>query len=61
MKEWIKFTTDREAERQYRLKMNTAAVAVQSWWRGLLVRLELGPFKPSKRKGGKPAEKKKKK
>ncbi|CAB3246317.1 unnamed protein product [Arctia plantaginis] len=60
MKDWVKFTTDREIERLYRLKMNTAAIVVQAWWRGLLVRLELGPFKPSKRKG-KPADKKKKK
>ncbi|CAB3246318.1 unnamed protein product [Arctia plantaginis] len=53
MRDWVKFTTDREIERLYRLKMNTAAIAVQAWWRGLLVRLELGPYKQSKKKGKK--------
>ncbi|CAH0728101.1 unnamed protein product, partial [Brenthis ino] len=51
IKNWVAFKEEREAIRQYREKMTTAAVAVQAWWRGLLVRLQLGPYKVVKRKG----------
>ncbi|CAB3246315.1 unnamed protein product [Arctia plantaginis] len=43
---WLQFKEERENLRQYRLKMTNAAISVQSWWRGLLVRLELGPYNP---------------
>ncbi|XP_045527781.1 dynein regulatory complex protein 9-like isoform X1 [Pieris brassicae] len=46
---WISFKDKREADRLYREKMTIAALAIQAWWRGLLVRLELGPYKPTKR------------
>ncbi|CAF4798358.1 unnamed protein product [Pieris macdunnoughi] len=46
---WIAFKDKREADRLYREKMTDAALAIQAWWRGLLVRLELGPYKPTKR------------
>ncbi|XP_028034784.1 dynein regulatory complex protein 9-like [Bombyx mandarina] len=59
MQNWQKFKDDREEARLFEEKMNNAAVTVQSWWRGLLVRLELGPYKPVN-KPVKPAEKKKK-
>ncbi|XP_068619393.1 dynein regulatory complex protein 9 [Battus philenor] len=55
IKDWIKFKEDREAARLYREKMFKAAVIVQAWWRGLLVRLALGPYKVAKKK--KPAKK----
>lgn len=50
MKAWVHFKDERENLRQYRLKMTNAAISVQSWWRGLLVRLELGPYNPKVRK-----------
>ncbi|XP_022113335.2 dynein regulatory complex protein 9-like [Pieris rapae] len=49
LKNWISFKDKREADRLYREKMTNAALAIQAWWRGLLVRLELGPYKPIKR------------
>ncbi|XP_075983199.1 dynein regulatory complex protein 9-like [Anticarsia gemmatalis] len=60
MQNWIDFKDAREKDRLYRLKMNTAAIVVQAWWRGLLVRLELGPYRPVKKKGGAAGGKKKK-
>lgn len=59
MKAWIKFKDEREKARAYREKMTTSAIIVQAWWRGLLVRLELGPFKPKKPKRGFDPKKKK--
>nr|XP_053613545.1 dynein regulatory complex protein 9-like [Plodia interpunctella] len=52
MKDWIHFKDEREKARLYREKMTNAAICVQAWWRGLLVRLQLGPYKPPKKKGG---------
>ncbi|CAB3245004.1 unnamed protein product [Arctia plantaginis] len=59
MKNFIQFKVEREKVRAYQRKMANAAIIVQAWWRGLLVRLELGPFKPSLQK--KKRNKKKKK
>ncbi|CAK1551012.1 unnamed protein product [Leptosia nina] len=56
---WVEFKQKREEVRLYREKMHNAAVTVQAWWRGLLVRYELGPYKPKKRPP--PPENKKKK
>lgn len=56
MKDWEHFKDEREKARQYRLKMTNAATVLQAWWRGLLVRMQLGPYKPAK----KPPSKKKK-
>ncbi|CAH2983208.1 unnamed protein product [Chilo suppressalis] len=53
MKDWIHFKEEREKARLYREKMTTSAIIVQAWWRGLLVRRQLGPYKVSKKKGGK--------
>ncbi|XP_013170669.1 PREDICTED: IQ domain-containing protein G isoform X1 [Papilio xuthus] len=50
MKDWVNFKEEREKARQYREKMFNAAVVVQAWWRGLLVRQKLGPFKEVKKK-----------
>ncbi|XP_063367247.1 dynein regulatory complex protein 9-like [Cydia amplana] len=49
MKDWINFKEEREKERQYRETMNKSAITVQAWWRGLLVRRQLGPYKPAKK------------
>lgn len=51
IKNWIKFKEDRETARQYREKMTDSAIIVQAWWRGLLVRQQLGPYKVVKKKG----------
>lgn len=45
MKDWVYFKDEREKARLYREKMNNSATIVQAWWRGLLVRLQLGPYK----------------
>ncbi|XP_013147789.1 PREDICTED: IQ domain-containing protein G-like isoform X2 [Papilio polytes] len=58
MKDWVNFKEEREKARQYREKMFNAAVVVQAWWRGLLVRQKLGPFKEVKKKGPPPKKKK---
>uniref|UniRef100_A0A2H1WNK2 Dynein regulatory complex protein 9 n=1 Tax=Spodoptera frugiperda TaxID=7108 RepID=A0A2H1WNK2_SPOFR len=50
MKQWNDFKEEREKIRAYRAKMTKSAIIVQAWWRGLLVRLELGPFRPRKPK-----------
>ncbi|XP_022817898.1 IQ domain-containing protein G-like [Spodoptera litura] len=50
MKLWNDFKEEREKIRAYRAKMTKSAIIVQAWWRGLLVRLELGPFRPRKPK-----------
>ncbi|KAI5632924.1 hypothetical protein NE865_14369 [Phthorimaea operculella] len=50
IKEWVKFKEEREKERQYANKMNQSAITVQAWWRGLLVRKQLGPYRKRKRR-----------
>ncbi|XP_045452963.1 dynein regulatory complex protein 9-like, partial [Melitaea cinxia] len=52
IKDWIHFKEEREKARLYREKMTTSAIIVQAWWRGLLVRRQLGPYKVPKKKGG---------
>ncbi|XP_047513518.1 dynein regulatory complex protein 9-like isoform X2 [Pieris napi] len=55
MKDWNYFKEEREKARLYREKMTNSAIIVQAWWRGLLVRRELGPYKVAKKpKGPKP-------
>lgn len=49
MKDWKQFKGDREEARQYVEKMTNSAIIVQAWWRGLLVRLQLGPYRPKKK------------
>ncbi|KAL0819877.1 hypothetical protein ABMA28_007894 [Loxostege sticticalis] len=62
IKQWLDFKEARENARLYREKMNNAAIVVQAWWRGLLVRNQLGPYKPlPKKRGQKGAAEKKKK
>ncbi|XP_047536956.1 dynein regulatory complex protein 9-like [Vanessa atalanta] len=51
---WKKFNEEREADRQYRENMFNAATTVQAWWRGFLVRQQLGPYKVVKKKGPAP-------
>lgn len=53
MKEWILFKEEREKLRQYKEKMTNSAITVQAWWRGILVRLQLGPYKVAKKKAPK--------
>nr|XP_026496858.1 dynein regulatory complex protein 9-like [Vanessa tameamea] len=52
IKEWIDFKAEREKVRLYREMMTKSAIIVQAWWRGLLVRRQLGPYKVAKKKGG---------
>ncbi|KAI8425331.1 hypothetical protein MSG28_007103 [Choristoneura fumiferana] len=59
MKDWIHFKDEREKARLYREKMTKSAIMVQAWWRGMLVRRQLGPYKVAKKKGGKDDKKKK--
>lgn len=54
----------KEAERE--LEEQKACVDIQAWWRGVMVRKQLGPYKPKKKgkgkgkKSGKGGKKKKK-
>ncbi|CAH2045915.1 unnamed protein product, partial [Iphiclides podalirius] len=50
MQDWLAFKAERERIRQYRERMTKAAVMVQAWWRGLLVRRKLGPYKEKPKK-----------
>ncbi|XP_072929512.1 dynein regulatory complex protein 9-like isoform X1 [Epargyreus clarus] len=61
IKSWVTFKDEREAARLQREKMNKAALAVQAWWRGLLVRNQLGPYKVVTRRPPPAAAGKKKK
>lgn len=58
MKAWNHFKDEREKARQYVKKMTNSAIIIQAWWRGLLVRKQLGPYRVIKKKG---EDKKKKK
>lgn len=53
----------KEAERE--LEEQRSCTKIQAWWRGVMVRRQLGPYKPKKKgkkgkKGGKGKKKKKK-
>ena len=53
----------REEKRQFEAKQRNAAITIQSWWRGTMVRKQLGPYRPKKKskkggKGGKGGKKK---
>ncbi|XP_059058303.1 dynein regulatory complex protein 9-like [Achroia grisella] len=51
IKDWKQFKEEREKARQYHDKMTKSAITVQAWWRGLIVRRQLGPYKIVKNKG----------
>ncbi|XP_050666078.1 dynein regulatory complex protein 9-like isoform X2 [Leptidea sinapis] len=53
MRIWVQFKRDREEARLYREKMTNCAIVIQAWWRGLLVRRRLGPYKAKKSKNPK--------
>lgn len=44
LRDWLQFKNDRERIRVRNMRLNQAAIVVQAWWRGHLVRLMLGPF-----------------
>ncbi|KAI5633522.1 hypothetical protein NE865_13752 [Phthorimaea operculella] len=50
--EWRKFTKARAEKQALTNKKTNAAVTVQAWWRGLLVRKQLGPFRKQRAKSG---------
>ncbi|KAJ2942045.1 hypothetical protein O0L34_g10963 [Tuta absoluta] len=50
IKNWVKFKEEREKERAYANRMTQSAITVQAWWRGLLVRKQLGPYRKRKHK-----------
>ncbi|XP_049878044.1 dynein regulatory complex protein 9-like isoform X3 [Pectinophora gossypiella] len=52
MKDWNTFKEERAKAQLYHDTMQKSAIIVQAWWRGLLVRKQLGPFRPKKKKGG---------
>ncbi|XP_022900151.1 dynein regulatory complex protein 9-like [Onthophagus taurus] len=47
--EWVEFRDKLRAEEELEKKMNWAAVKIQAWWRGVMVRKHLGPFKKGKK------------
>ncbi|XP_021202609.1 dynein regulatory complex protein 9 isoform X3 [Bombyx mori] len=52
MKQWINFKEEREKARIYRENMTKSAIIVQAWWRGLLVRRRLGPYRVGRKRRG---------
>lgn len=42
-----------QAQREHEMKQRQAAVNIQAWWRGTMVRKCLGPYRPKKKKGKK--------
>ncbi|XP_026333710.1 dynein regulatory complex protein 9-like isoform X2 [Hyposmocoma kahamanoa] len=49
--EWNQFKADREVQREYAKKMTHSAIIVQAWWRGILCRQHLGPYRPKSHRG----------
>lgn len=47
---WNQFKADREIQREYEKKMTNSAIIVQAWWRGMLCRKQLGPYRPKTRR-----------
>ncbi|XP_026315098.1 dynein regulatory complex protein 9-like [Hyposmocoma kahamanoa] len=52
LNDWNEFKLQREIAQKYASDMNRCAIIVQSWWRGLLVRHQLGPYRPPKKRRG---------
>ncbi|XP_026315171.1 dynein regulatory complex protein 9-like [Hyposmocoma kahamanoa] len=48
--DWTEFKRKRAEAQKYFSDMTRCAVMIQAWWRGLLVRKQLGPFKVDKKK-----------
>lgn len=42
-----------QSQREHEMKQRNAAIYIQAWWRGTMVRKCLGPYKPKKKKGKK--------
>lgn len=53
MWDWNEFKRKRAEAEKYFNDMTRCAIMVQAWWRGLLVRKQLGPYKPVKKKAKK--------
>ncbi|XP_026315087.1 dynein regulatory complex protein 9-like [Hyposmocoma kahamanoa] len=53
MWDWTEFKRKRAEAQKYISDMTRCAIMVQAWWRGILVRKQLGPFKVSKKKKAK--------
>lgn len=56
--DWLRYKQVKEEKEMQRQKEIWCAVRIQAWWRGVLVRKKLGPYKPKKK--GKKDQKKKK-
>jgi IQ domain-containing protein G len=58
MEKFLVIKAKREAEEAAEKKINDSATAIQAWWRGVMVRRKLGPYrKKKKKKAGKPGAK----
>lgn len=53
MFDWTEFKRKRAEAEKYVRDMTRCAIMVQAWWRGILVRKQLGPFKVAKKKKAK--------
>lgn len=56
--DWLRYKKVKEEKELQRQKEIWSAVRIQAWWRGVMVRKKLGPYKPKKK--GKNDQKKKK-
>lgn len=58
--EFLIFKENKRIEEETEALRNAAATKIQAWWRGLMVRLKLGPFNPNPKKKKKKDKKGKK-
>ncbi|KAF7279168.1 hypothetical protein GWI33_007579 [Rhynchophorus ferrugineus] len=59
IEDFLEYKRVEAVKAEQRRKEVEAAVRIQAWWRGVMVRRKLGPYKKKKGKGGKDGDKKK--
>lgn len=53
IEEWLDYKEKKRIEDERKARRLDASIRLQAWWRGLMVRLQLGPFNPKRKKGKK--------
>ncbi|XP_017786460.1 PREDICTED: IQ domain-containing protein G-like [Nicrophorus vespilloides] len=51
MKKYQVFKEEKRLEAEEKAIYNANAIIIQAWWRGVMVRRKLGPYKPKKSRG----------
>ncbi|GJQ82965.1 putative IQ domain-containing protein G [Trypoxylus dichotomus] len=57
IEDWLRFKEKLRKEEEELLNRNIAAIRVQAWWRGVMVRRHLGSYKKQKKRKGKGGQK----